>query len=778
MAKAALPPDEDVSVDFNTDDENLNGDFLMDDSPPYQEDPAADIIPPTAQAHIPPSLIPSEPAPIPQPSIPPAPQPNPGETKRVHPGFEAISMDEPSQKSSGRLLMRRTINKAADTAAPASSQPKAESPTPRTDTVDDTKVPQASEITSQLLPPPQIPPIPKKQHTPVVSEQKSDPSSSMTPTSFEMFAKLPPVPRPDEKKDTPLPFPVAQPEVRAPEPFIPPNPIEQEPFIPSEPSDPIPLVVETLPKTVHPRPQPIQSRRNSIRAQPLHQTQTVPGPQIPSHQRVQPALSHTQMPPVQAEPIVTQTMSQGQIPPALPIGTPMMSQQLPVSPLQQQPPSQVQSLPSQMQPLQPQVQPMPPQIQPQLQPPVQQLQPQVQPQLQPQVQPMPPQVQQFQPQVQQLQPQIQPVLSTQVPQVVAPVEAQQIPAPIAQTMVQTQPEPIIPQIMQPQVLLPPPSPTQSVERGFTSAIDRTFANFRRAFSKELSAMIRNPPPLDETVNVDEFTSDLTTAVGQLIEAPITPPDFNNQQLSRRLSAAIQEQTNQMTSVLADVDAQNTTAVEHHIAELRQLQDEVENLRIVFKTSTEGIIRELERERQNKVSMSTAEKARTRELEERMRRIRLKQVELETRANHQSAERENVDRLSKQVLQKRRQWEDEYLMEDDEGEGVRQRLLQAISTLKSDADQDSAGDIGRMVEEGLRAVKEESDNMRNELLSLEMANRWAMARLQQLQTARTSTPSPRRERQRSSVITEAQFKVNELRRQRENNIRGVTEGIHY
>lgn len=759
MAKAALPPDEDVSVDFNTDDENLNGDFLMDDSPPYQEDPAADIIPPTAQAHIPPPPIPSEPAPIPQPSIPPAPQPNSGETKRVHPGFEAISMDEPSQKSSGRLLMRRTINKAADTAVPTPSQPKAESPTPRTDTIDDTKVPQASEITSQLLPPPQIPPIPKKQHTPVVSEQKSDPSSSMTPTSFEMFAKLPPVPRPDEKKDTPLPFPVAQPEVRAPEPFIPPNPIEQEPFIPSEPSDPIPLVVETLPKTVHPRPQPIQSRRNSIRAQPLHQTQTVPVPQIPSHQRVQPALSHTQMPPVQAEPIVAQTMSQGQIPQALPIEPPMMGQQLPVSPLQPQPPTQVQPIPPPMQQFPPQVQ---------------QLQPQIPPQLQPQPQP---QVQQFQPQpqVQQFQPQVQPV---QIPQVVAPVETQQIQASVAQPMLQAQPEPVIPQIMQPQVLRPPPSPTQSVERGFTSAIDRTFANFRRAFSKELSAMIRNPPPLDETVDVDEFTSDLTTAVGQLIETPITPPDFNNQQLSRRLSAAIQEQTNQMTSVLADVDAQNTTAVEHHIAELRQLQDEVENLRIVFKTSTEGIIRELERERQNKVSMSTAEKARARELEERMRRIRLKQVELETRANHQSAERENVDRLSKQVLQKRRQWEDEYVMEDDEGEGVRQRLLQAISTLKSDADQDSAGDIGRMVEEGLRAVKEESDNMRNELLSLEMANRWAMARLQQLQTVRTSTPSPRRERQRSSVITEAQFKVNELRRQRENNIRGVTEGIHY
>ena len=732
MARASPAPEEEGSVDFNTDDENLNGDFLMDDSPPYPEDPAADILPPAPNQR-------AQPAPEPEPTVS-RPAPSVAAAK-MHPGFEPISMDEPSQKSttSGRLLMRRTLNKAADTGVSA---------TPKSEAVDEVRAPQQSEMTSQLLPPPPIPPIPKKQHAPVVSEQKSDPSSSMTPTSFEMFAKLPPVPKPDERKDTALPFPVAHPEVHSsaapapfvpeptpfvpepkpfvPEPkpfvpaqpFMPPNPMEQEPFIPSEPSDPLPLV-ETLPKTVHPKPQPVAVRKS-------------PSPRMAQAAAVQP---DPVLPTRSAQPETLANLA--------PSPQPMPS--APSAPIQQQ----TQPVAVQQAPVQQQIQPAP---------------------LQQQIQPMPeanvPQVQQIIPQqpVQQTQPIVQQVV--QQPQVMqSPVQQVIQPAPVL----------VAAPTMRMQV---PQSPTQMMERGFTSSLDRTFTSFRRTFAKELSSMMRNPSHVQTNqVDLDEFTESLTSAIGQLIEAPIPPPDFNTQQLSRRIAAAIQEQTTQMTSVLADVDAQNTTAVESHIAELRQLQDEVENLRVVFKTSTEGVIRELERERQNKISIATAERARIRELDTRMRSIKLKQVELETRASHQNSERENLDRLSKQLIQKRREWEDDYFIQDeDEGESLRQRLLQEISALRQEADQDSAADIGRLVEEGLRAVKEESDNMRNELIGLEMANRWAMAKLQQLQATRTQSPSPRRERQRSSVISEAKFKVHELRRQRESNIRGITESI--
>jgi hypothetical protein len=194
-----------------------------------------------------------------------------------------------------------------------------------------------------------------------------------------------------------------------------------------------------------------------------------------------------------------------------------------------------------------------------------------------------------------------------------------------------------------------------------------------------------------------------------------------------------------------------------------MQRELDSLRSMFKSNTDAVLRELERERLGTASFHEAEHCRARDLEARLRALKLTQVELDARAAHQRLEAENLDRLAKQQVQKRQEWEDETAMDEfGEGDGLRQRILEEIAALRRDAHRDAYADLGRVVDEGLRTLKQEGDALREELAELEAANRWAVARIQQNQV---SLQSPPRRCVRSALVTEAQMKVDSLRRMR-------------
>lgn len=311
----------------------------------------------------------------------------------------------------------------------------------------------------------------------------------------------------------------------------------------------------------------------------------------------------------------------------------------------------------------------------------------------------------------------------------------------------------------------------SLESGFMRALERSFASVRRIFSKEFSSFIRSQPQHQGTssIDFDDFTDRLTNEIEQVIMSPVLTVDLNQQQLARRISSILSEHTKPMTAILADVEARNATAAEQHIIELRQLHDEIESLHSGFKANTDTIVKELECERQNAISLQGYESARVRELEARMNSLRLKQVELETRAAHQHAERDNLDRTAKHQLQKRRDWEDERFSQSGRHRStIRQRILQEIKLIKDETDQETPSDLNTVFEECLRMVKQESDNMRGDIVGLEMSNRLVMAKMQQNSAILNS--SVRQSRSRSSVIHEAQRRIDQLRRQRESNIR--------
>ena len=314
--------------------------------------------------------------------------------------------------------------------------------------------------------------------------------------------------------------------------------------------------------------------------------------------------------------------------------------------------------------------------------------------------------------------------------------------------------------------------SEMIEAGFATAMDRSMANLRRLFSNEFASIMRQQSS-SRGFDVDEFTDTLSAEVSELIQTPVASIDVQIQTMNRRVAAAIDEHTKPVSSSLAEADARNSVAMDHHISELRQLQEELEGLKAVFKSGSDGIVQELEKERVNAATIRDAEQAKYRELEKRMRAIKLKQVELEAKNNHQNAEREGLDRLQKQFEQKKRIWEEESLpMIYDEGGALRQRILHELNELRNEVAKESFENLTKAIDDGLNIVKEEGDSLRSELMELELANRWMMTRARD--TYRRSpthggSTSPRR----GNVLSEAQTKLSQLRKQREEMMRNIT-----
>lgn len=265
------------------------------------------------------------------------------------------------------------------------------------------------------------------------------------------------------------------------------------------------------------------------------------------------------------------------------------------------------------------------------------------------------------------------------------------------------------------------------------------------------------------LDFDEYSESLSNEVSQIIEAPVPPLDINRTSLSRGIVQAIDEQTKPLTTVLNESNNRQMNLAKTRLAELKQLREELDSLCNIFKTNAESILKELEGENQNTINMRNAQIAKQNDLEQRMRSVRLRQVELEAKATHQSVERDSLERQLKQLENRRREWEDQNGYEfgyggyndrnnygsmmsrnDSFGLGMnqndfaspvgryRQRILSEINTLRKELGRDSFEDISKSIEEGLSMIRNESDNLKTELIDIDTANRWMMGQIQMYQ----------------------------------------------
>ena len=123
---------------------------------------------------------------------------------------------------------------------------------------------------------------------------------------------------------------------------------------------------------------------------------------------------------------------------------------------------------------------------------------------------------------------------------------------------------------------------------------------------------------------------------------------------------------------------------------------------------------------------------------------------------------------------KREWEEETLPKMyDEGSGIRRRILEEINSLRNDISQESFDDLSAIINDGLKVVKDEGESLRNELIDLEMANRWIMSRTREVVPKKS--PSSKRLR-KSTVLDQTQEKLNRIRRQRQETMQNLSDQL--
>ena len=313
-----------------------------------------------------------------------------------------------------------------------------------------------------------------------------------------------------------------------------------------------------------------------------------------------------------------------------------------------------------------------------------------------------------------------------------------------------------------------------IEIGFSASLDRSLANFKRSFTNDFSSLIRQNQKQNTTLfEVDDFMDQLNSDVISLIETPVNPIDLNTQSISRKISLAIDEHTKPVSAALAEADARNSVASEHHISELKQLQEEIDSLRSLFKSCSDNLLRELDRERQNSSQERDVELNKKMEVDQRMRTLRLKKIELDTKIKNQQIEKDSIERSVKSFEQKRKDWEENILpkMLDETG-AIKSRILQELNSLRSEITQESFDDLNNTINEGINMIREEGDNLRNELIDLEMVSRWLSSKPK---TQVVHSRSPKRLK-KSSVLDQTQEKLNRIRKQRAETIKSLTDQL--
>ena len=298
-------------------------------------------------------------------------------------------------------------------------------------------------------------------------------------------------------------------------------------------------------------------------------------------------------------------------------------------------------------------------------------------------------------------------------------------------------------------------PLGSLEIDFVYSFNRSISSLKRIFTGEFNNLMKQQVPASapiDSIDIDEFTSSITSEIGQIIEVPIQHQELNHTTLSRRISSVIDEETKLMTIGLKEADCKNITATENLLNELKKLEIEIEKLSNTVKLNTEEIIQEFEKERSESNSMREFDQSFNKEIERRSRSIQIKQVELNSKITHQNIEKETIERMMNKLNQKKQNFNPFDSINPERGTSYRELISNEINKIRQiiqqtmipedvekDIDygyennslsfQSIQSDVSNISNESVSVLQDELENQKKELMNIQMSNRFLMSQSQ-------------------------------------------------
>jgi hypothetical protein len=266
-------------------------------------------------------------------------------------------------------------------------------------------------------------------------------------------------------------------------------------------------------------------------------------------------------------------------------------------------------------------------------------------------------------------------------------------------------------------------------------------------------------------DINDFARTLASEVEQLIIQPLPTSDVKGVALGRKVANAVDEQTKPMMASFAEAEAQGAAIGANHSTALQSLRNEIEALQREYKSKTDRAIRELDGERIATVRRWDSEQAQVRECEARLASLRLFRAEVEARERHQKTEREMIERSLLQQTEQREEWDGPGF--DDEA--LSQELRHIVALVRNVPQEERANSPYEALEDGIRLLNAEADEIRMQIAELDAFGRLLPnPSIVQIPVQIQAVPPPNR-RQKSTLVSEAEAKVNQIRRSRGRNM---------
>lgn len=315
-------------------------------------------------------------------------------------------------------------------------------------------------------------------------------------------------------------------------------------------------------------------------------------------------------------------------------------------------------------------------------------------------------------------------------------------------------------------------PTDYFEHSINTAMDRSFGNFKRIVSRDITNAFRpNAGGFDSSL-FDGFVTDLVTEIGQMFESPQSSESADEATLTRKLNTAFDDNAKPIRRMFQDAEVKAAQQRERRLDDLKQLANSVNELRTSVKGITDATLQELEKERFDSASRRDEEQAKARALERKARSLKLKYSDLESRLSHQKIEKESVERLMKQMDDARREWEESLT---DTTNSTTHKLQKEIELLRAELNNDANEAFEKLMDECAALMTSVRDGLSDEICEMEYAERWAVSRMR---SPIRRAPMSRFEQSGPpmGILQVAQQKIQANRKQREMNMKEVSDHL--
>ena len=315
-------------------------------------------------------------------------------------------------------------------------------------------------------------------------------------------------------------------------------------------------------------------------------------------------------------------------------------------------------------------------------------------------------------------------------------------------------------------------PTDYFEQAINNAMDRSFGNFKRMVSRDITNAFRPNAGGFDTSMFDGFVTDLVTEIGQMFEAPQSTESADEATLTRRLNTAFDDNAKPIRRMFQDAEVKAAQHRERRLDDLKQLANSVNELRTAVKSITDATLQELEKERFDAATRRDEEQSKSRALERKARSLKLKHADLESRLSHQKIEKESVERLMKQMDDARREWEES---QADSTNSTSHKLQKEIELLRSELNNEANESFEKLMDECAALMTSVRDGLSDEICEMEFAERWAVSRMR---SPIRRAPVSRFEQAGApmGILQVAQQKIQANRKQRELNMREVSDHL--